>query len=143
MKSQKQTTAAKDATFSKQMAKAMMPFAECYAAFLESRGIKAAEQYIEAYGDASDPPPIGAAPVVGHGDSDVQGVSKGRAPIQAKSFTVPQTESLPTLPPGKLQGDTINPSVVMQRRPPVIIGNPPHHPLSCRHCPSDGGICRL
>src|SRR5574344_41282 len=31
--------------------------------------------------------------------------------IQARSFTVPHTESLPILPPGKTHGDTIKPSV--------------------------------
>ena len=35
----------------------------------------------------------------------------GLAPIHARSFTVPQTESLPMFPPGKNAGETINPSV--------------------------------
>ena len=35
----------------------------------------------------------------------------GFAPIQARSLTVPQMESLPIFPPGKNAGETINPSV--------------------------------
>ena len=35
----------------------------------------------------------------------------GFAPIQARSLTVPQIESLPIFPPGKNAGETINPSV--------------------------------
>ena len=31
--------------------------------------------------------------------------------MQATSFTVPHTESLPTLPPGKNAGETMKPSV--------------------------------
>ena len=37
----------------------------------------------------------------------------GRAPMHERSFTVPQTESLPTLPPGNSAGDTMNPSVLI------------------------------
>ena len=35
----------------------------------------------------------------------------GFAPMQARSFTVPQIDNLPIFPPGKNAGDTINPSV--------------------------------
>ena len=41
---------------------------------------------------------------------------RGRAPMQARSLTVPQMESLPMLPPGKRQGLTMKPSVVMAMR---------------------------
>ena len=37
--------------------------------------------------------------------------------MHARSLTVPQTESLPMLPPGYFQGDTIKPSVDIAIRP--------------------------
>ena len=42
---------------------------------------------------------------------------RGFAPMQAMSLTVPQMDSLPMFPPGNSAGDTMNPSVDMERRP--------------------------
>ena len=42
----------------------------------------------------------------------------GFAPIQARSFTVPQIDSFPIFPPGKNAGDTMKPSVETAIFPP-------------------------
>lgn len=55
---------------------------------------------------------------------------KGWAPIQDKSFTVPQMLSLPILPPGNSGGDTMKPSVVKASLSPSIFNTAASSPVN-------------